>query len=826
MPFLGGDLGEEIRALEQRLPEGGGETVLGGRFLPDRQHDLEEVDRDVVLAREGTTGSDVDARDGEGARHAAEETGAVPSHDGHERLARAGVVMPLDDGAQGLVRVGRGDRGDQTMDHPEMMRGVLRGGVQVIARRHRGEVRLDLVLRDVGAEQGDRLRAQLRGGVGVLVVVDGVGEAGERAAVERPVLAILEVGPEVGRRGACVAAGVREEAAQDLLVAHQPGEAIDVGGVVDVVTLPVESHHEVVADDAGRDLALPGVETEPLEDAVRDRHAALGMAFDAAGLGDVVQEQDGVKQRRRLGTEHDLAVFLLHQRLAGVDAVEFTQAAQGMYVGRPAMVELELHQAVQARELRDEPVQEAVLTQGVERRIDATAFGQHGAQGAAGFLRQGDLGREQVGAFADQQGERPVRAGLMDLADAEQPDQTAGIFLEEQAVLGRHGAARDDAQSVHDERSAPPFGLGFAHDRAFDDLGAPAHMVRGVEILAHHAADAFGQTAGEAQGGRHGVLPFQRELLGRSRDLEVEFATQAQEHLLGLLELLQVDRRQEAGRGETGRADAIACRPGDPNAPLDVAEGADAVLEVGLLQVGAAPGFLATLALRLDDLPGERLPRLPREQGGRLGFELGVELGRAAQVTRLEQGHVQMKVVLREVGRLGDRPDRLPDLQAEIPERIQDRLDEGLGRGGVTRHEHQQVDVAERTKFGAAITARGDQTERGRGRSGAEEQGVEQDVDGVGTQAGDFAAADAGAMRRQLELAGLGQEDLGARDELAFQGRLPGQTVLESGAAEQDGGGFVFGRHATMPTWWERLRRSRVIAIPWRSAYAMAWNPG
>ena len=169
-------------------------------------------------------------------------------------------------------------------------------------------------------------------------------------------------------------------------------------------------------------------------------------------------------------------------------------------------------------------------------------------------------------------------------------------------------------------------------------------------------------------------------------------------------------------------------------------------------------------------------------------------------MTRLEQGHVQVQVVLGVVGRLGDRPDRLADLQAEIPERIEDRFDEGFGRRGVTRHQHQQIDITERTKFSAAITARGDQTERGCGRSGAQEQGVEQDVDGVGTQAGDFASPDAGAMGGQLEFPGFGQEDLGARHELAFQSGLPGQPVLERSAAEQDGGSFVFGRHATKPT--------------------------
>ncbi|NCV41124.1 MAG: hypothetical protein EBW11_11285, partial [Betaproteobacteria bacterium] len=52
----------------------------------------------------------------------------------------------------------------------------------------------------------------------------------------------------------------------------------------------------------------------------------------------------------------------------------------------------------------------------------------------------------------------------------------AGVFLEDQAMLGGDGAARDDAEAVHDERSAPPFGLGLAHHGALDDLGATAHM--------------------------------------------------------------------------------------------------------------------------------------------------------------------------------------------------------------------------------------------------------------------------------------------------------------------------------------------------------------
>ena len=138
-----------------------------------------------------------------------------------------------------------------------------------------------------------------------------------------------------------------------------------------------------------------------------------------------------------------------------------------------------------------------MFAQGVQRGIDAPAFGQHGPEGAAGLLGLGDLRREQMGALADQQRESAVRPGLVDLADAEKAHETARVFLEEQAMLSRDGAAGDDAQPVHDERGAPPFRLRLAHHGAFDDLGATAHMVGGVEILAHHPADALRERTGE-----------------------------------------------------------------------------------------------------------------------------------------------------------------------------------------------------------------------------------------------------------------------------------------------------------------------------------------
>ena len=64
-----------------------------------------------------------------------------------------------------------------------------------------------------------------------------------------------------------------------------------------------------------------------------------------------------------------------------------------MDVSRPAMVEFELHEAMQPGELRHETIKQAMLAQGIERAIDATALGEHRAEGAAGFFGRSELRR-------------------------------------------------------------------------------------------------------------------------------------------------------------------------------------------------------------------------------------------------------------------------------------------------------------------------------------------------------------------------------------------------------------------------------------------------
>ena len=151
------------------------------------------------------------------------------------------------------------------------------------------------------------------------------GQLGQGAAIERPVLPVLEVGPKAGRGRARIAAGMHVQMAQHLLVADQAGEAFDVGGIVDVVTLPVEAHHQVMADDAGRDAALAMVEAQALEHGEGRREGAEPALIAPAELRADAEEPllgDGLR------------LHVLQQPLVAVPAAEPGTAFID-YTGRP-----------------------------------------------------------------------------------------------------------------------------------------------------------------------------------------------------------------------------------------------------------------------------------------------------------------------------------------------------------------------------------------------------------------------------------------------------------------------------------------------------------
>ena len=79
-----------------------------------------------------------------------------------------------------------------------------------------------------------------------------------------------------------------------------------------------------------------------------------------------------------------------------------------------------------------------------------------------------------------------------------------------------------------------------------------------------------------------------------------------------------------------------------------------------------------------------------------------------------------MHVLVRDLDALADRTDRMPDLESEIPERIEDAV-HNLGEVWqclaeshyLARVEEHDIDVAVRIQFGAAVSAQSDQGQRG-----------------------------------------------------------------------------------------------------------------
>ena len=117
------------------------------------------------------------------------------------------------------------------------------------------------------------------------------------------------------------------------------------------------------------------------------------------------------------------------------------------------------------------------------------------------------------------------------------------------------------------------------------------------------------------------------------------------------------------------------------------------------------------------------------------------------------------------------------------------------------RDQDEEVDIAQRAKLRAAITTRRYQCQAGGGWSCAEVQGVDDDINRIGTKFGDLITRNTRTMRGQLNLPSFLEKSLGPRDDRPLLRRLPGQPMLQGGVPKTNGGGFKFRRHRWARAW-------------------------
>ena len=308
---------------------------------------------------------------------------------------------------------------------------------------------------------------------------------------------------------------------------------------------------------------------------------------------------------------------------------------------------------------------------------------------------------------------------------AEQPQQVDGVGLEDlrrvdvepPALLVEAGVQQGLAGLAPARQQAgdalglllDPLGLQLGGE----DAGERADLLGDQEVAPHETFDGR-RVAPVAIAHAPGDLRLQVEgqaLLGAARG-EVQMAAHrpqevegAQEgrHLLAL-EHLQVDDAVGAG---LGRGVQVL---GDPEQGVEVAQGALALLDVGLHQVaaGAGPGvaLVALLQLGGDELGARPLHHL----GGEPPRQLLGQLLIAGQPPGLQDRGADREVFLGQPDAFLDRARGVADLEAQVPQRIEHVLDDALGVGRLlVGPQEQQIEVGEGRQRAAPVAADGHQ---------------------------------------------------------------------------------------------------------------------
>ena len=244
-------------------------------------------------------------------------------------------------------------------------------------------------------------------------------------------------------------------------------------------------------------------------------------------------------------------------------------------------------------------------------------------------------------------------------------------------------------------------------ERGEEDAGEVAHVLGVGEIVLHEPLDRALAVGGlVAEEGGDLDLGVEGQLLRGASVQEVQVHPRRPEEGLRLGEDAVLLGGEDAGPHQVLAGLGVVEVLADPEQRLQVAQAALALLDVGLEQVArAALAGVALGALRelqLDELrPGllEELAPEPRAQ------PLGQPLV-APEVAVLEQAGADGHVRPRQAQAVVDGPDRLADLEAQVPEAVEHALDQALPPGGLlVGGDEEEVDVGEGRHLRPAVAA-------------------------------------------------------------------------------------------------------------------------
>ena len=454
-----------------------------------------------------------------------------------------------------------------------------------------------------------------------------------------------------------------------------------------------------------------------------------------------------------------------------------------MLVDGIVVIHVELHQRDDLTEIRDESAEHARLVHQPQHDLRAVARGQDFEEQPVRLGVGAQARIDPLQRLRQQAGRVGVDGEAVAVGEPEEAHDVDGIARQhvrrgkgQAIVLDREILGRQDPRARPDRPHEPVehgAGLGLALlQRGADDRRQVADVLGDQEVIFHEALDG-----GEAAAGREAEPLGERALIIEAQALfgtpgdEVHVAAHPPQEFLAAAEQPKLRAGKQAGVDQVGGLAHAVDVFGDPEQGVEVAQPAFALLDVGLDDEARASGA-GQPAVAFGELRGDEFRRRVLDDLGIEARQQRLEERRVADdEARLEHGGADRHVVAGLPEAFVERARRVPDLLAQVPQDVEDGLDDLLGPAAIfRRQQEQEVDVRARCQRPASIAADGDdRRRRGPGRPGMH---VADDV--IKDRPEEF-VLDEGEVPGAGEAAAIGVERLGGErvavgERLAQQG--------------------------------------------------------
>ena len=579
-----------------------------------------------------------------------------------------------------------------------------------------------IVASDLGAQIGGGPAGQpgAQGGLGLILALFAVemfkpffqrlGRAGVKLTQQHG----LPVVPGVRPHAADVADGQHGQQVQPLAGFNRLGKVAHGSRVADVAFLRHVGHQQMPAHQPLDRLAFLLVQAQPGRHAPRDLGAEDRVILGPA-LPDVMEEKGDIQNPAAdPGLEDRGRKRQILDQLAPLDLGQHADGLDDVFVHRVVVVDVELHHRHDRLEFRDiggenpqfvHPAQcalgVAVLEEQVEkdpRRLGVVA---------GGVVHPVEVGGQQAhGVGMDQ-----IAGAHSFLEDAQEiqrvRQETGGVGHVDPAlqhlVAGFQPLAGEDAFQPGFRLDVAGLKLGQEDAGQLADAGGMAEIVLHEDF---HRPPATGIAVAHALG--HFDLKVEGQLVGGAAGDVVHVATRGPQEILGALEggefvIVEQPRRHQTG-GRLHPMQVFA----DPVEGLQVAQAALALFDIRFQHITLAALPLVPLGpfgeLGLDELRSgvaEEVRPQPLAQFLRKG-------GVAGDEAMLQQGGADRDVLSPQPQAVFHRAAGMADLQLDVPQDIQHRLDDAFGPAGdFPRRQEQKVHVGKGRHLGPAIAADG-----------------------------------------------------------------------------------------------------------------------